>query len=107
MARMNYAREVRQAHSAFNKRCEGVADAIRKELVIPFCRAHNLTFSVSMGTWCFWTHDGKCFDEGHIQQMSGTKRLLAALNLEVDHHNTLGTAFVQDVSEDDIDEAGQ
>ena len=103
MRLVNYARELDRAQMAYNNRCEAIAEAIRQQLVIPFCRKHRLVFSAGMGTFCFFGIDTKKqVDRFDLERMPGTKRLLAALDLNVDGNNSLGTSYVYDVRKEDL-----
>ncbi len=99
---MNYTREMNAAFDVFQARCETIAEAIRVELVIPFCRRHRLEFRGGMGTWAFYSTRGiKTYGREEVKAMRGTRRLVAALEIEVDRNNTLGTSYVRDVDEGD------
>jgi len=102
---VSYAHEIDKAQTAYSNRCEAIAEAIRQELVIPFCRRRRLEFAGGMGTWAFYKIGGKPGDNyslSDLERWRGTKRLIAALELSVDHNNSLGTSYVRDVRKEDL-----
>ena len=68
--------KLRQQHE---QQVEKLAALVRTDLVIPFCRKHGLEFLAGNADWFFFDKLAGRVEDWDLEQMPGTRRLLAAL----------------------------
>ncbi|MBD3262036.1 MAG: hypothetical protein GF334_10300 [Candidatus Altiarchaeales archaeon] len=55
-------KRLEEAEENYLDAIQGVADELRKRMVIPFCNKHNLKFTSGMGTFSFEDDQGRLVD---------------------------------------------
>jgi hypothetical protein len=93
-----YARRLEKALEVYDKELEQVCNAVRADLLIPFCDRHALKFTAGMGSWGFDHPNGGTYGGmyggtyGWPSRAKLPKRLRDALELDaVSSRNDIGS----------------
>lgn len=106
--RAKYLQELREAQDTFDEAVSNLGDSIRREIIIPLCKKHNLTFISGNGDFFFTDENNMdygdyldpIFKETSSKKLQNIQKVLGLLSTEVTLHQCLGY-FVEDVDEED------
>lgn len=93
---MSYRSEIKEAYDSWADKIEQIAEQAHKEVVVPYCKKHDLLFLAGNGTWFFCQGiNGLGFsDEIDAQQLGFDPdeflEVFQVLMMEVDHISVLG-----------------
>lgn len=64
---------LKKSQDTFYEEVRAIAEKIRREVIIPVCKQHNLEFVSGNGTYFFTTNNGKTVSDGHVRHDDTTK----------------------------------
>lgn len=109
---MNWVSSLKKIEARMWADAQNVADAYRVQVLIPFCRKHELTFVSGMGSYCFHqihipeddynTYPGQVGDVQDAERKGlKMRQIFAVLDYEITRAQYVGY-LVADITEEDL-----
>jgi len=89
-----------------DERVNKMASMIRKEVVLPFCKKHQLMFENGNGSWNFADKNGHWYDlhPWSSQERVTNKTIIDILDFSYDFNGILIGCYIEPVTKQDIEE---